>query len=118
MDGLTNLYIKLGRKLDRKFIFLGLFIIIAFSIMSFPNPLTHECTPNFRTQLGIKGDFPDEPQKHYFCRPGYYPVLRFSLENTVENAVKEFVFIVIPLMGLLTVAYILSTSYKNRKNKS
>lgn len=112
MDRLNSLYIKLSERIARRFVTLAIIFLVGSVLLQFPNPVTHECVPNGRTILGLPSD--GYPYNKYFCNEGYYPVLRFGLEDFYANAITQM-FIVLILMGLVPAAYIIIASERKSR---
>jgi|ERR1700741_3160925 len=114
MNQLNSTYIKLLDKISKRFVTLGLILIIGFTLLQYPNPITHECVPNVRTQLGLSSE--GYPYQKHFCDDGYYPVLKFGLEDKLANDIQVF-GILLAMMGLVPVAYLIITDRLRNKPK-
>lgn len=113
----TNTLIKLLDRVSKKFVAGCLIVVFGVTLINFPNPITHECTTNLRTLMGITSE--GYPEERHFCDTGYYPVLRFNLENVIGNRLIELSFVLLPLMLILPVLILIfnkrATQHKNNK---
>ena len=102
-------YLKFLRKASKRFIVLAILFLIGTTLIDLPNPVTHECVPNMRTQMGLSSDgYPmKESYTQHFCKPGYYPVLRFGQDEATAQRAAMLFLVVIPVLGLAPLIYIL-----------
>jgi hypothetical protein len=79
-------------------------VVLAASLMQAPNPVTHVCIPNLRTEMGISSE--GYPVNRHFCEDGYYPVLKFGQDQAIDNRIKT-ISVLLPILLLSPVAMIL-----------
>jgi hypothetical protein len=101
-------YVTLLQKLRKQAIYLILFVLLGGLLIQNPNPVTHTCIPNFRTELGLSSEgYPaHEPYTQHFCKPGYYPVLRFGQDNKVTQNFAILMFVIVPALILVPLGYV------------
>ena len=104
-------YLSFLTRLRKKFISLVAVIILGLLLINNPNPLTHKCVPNFRTQLGLSSE--GYPYDKGFCPDGQYPVLKWGQEDAVTRSVAELFFVVVPLLILTPLIFIYLAHRKN-----
>lgn len=111
-------YVTLLQKFKRRAIYLILFVLLGGLLIQNPNPITHNCVPNFRTQMGLSSEgYPaQEPYTQHFCKPGYYPVLRFGQDNKVTQNFAILIFVIVPALIVVPLIYILH-SKRDSPNK-
>ena len=104
-------------KLTRRGAILAILVVAGIFLINHPNPVTHKCVPNFRTQMGLSSEgYPqDAPYTQHFCKTGYYPVLKYGQDGATTTRLEYLLFGVVPI-GLISIAaYII---YAGRRSKS
>lgn len=107
---------KLLDRVSKRFVAVCLLVVFGVTLINFPNPITHECTANIRTLMGISSE--GYPAKSHFCDTGYYPVLRFSQENVIANRIIELSFVLLPLLLILPILIIILNKQDSRHKKN
>jgi hypothetical protein len=119
MTDTNNNSLTIFEKLGKRFAVLCILVVLGLTLIQFPNPVTHECVPNIRTQMGISSEgYPtSETYAQHFCEDGYYPVLKFGQDAATEDKIIMLFFVLLPLL-LLTPTAIILIDRSNKQNAS
>lgn len=105
MSNLSKLVIALFEKVNKRIAYAALIIFVLSIYIQIPTPQTHTCVPNIRTQIGLSSE--GYPYDRGFCEEGYYPEMKWGLEDVYSNSIAQLFLVWLPLSLLIPLAVML-----------
>lgn len=104
MSRLHSIVIAVLTRLNKRMAYAALVAVVLSFLIQVPNSLTHTCVPTVRTQMGLSSE--GYPYERHFCNEGYYPELKWGLEEVYNNTLIQIFLVLVPLSLLIPMAVI------------